>query len=281
MAAFTYTKPTVGGSEDTWGTTLNANWDALGTFLGALDSTELAVLDGITATTAELNSLDGISSQGRTLIAVASYDGMRDLLSVGGISGNGAGIEIGSDASGNRNSLIDLHASDGVDFSARIIRDAGPNGEMDITQTGSGALNLNTGGGAVLTNQTPAASDNSSRIATTSFVQAAIVSKATVRAWVNFSGSGTVTIRASGNVSSITDNGTGSYTVNFATNMPDLGYAVITTGSNDPGDTTYRNTTNQNHSTVSTSSCRIYSQAVNSANQQREDAGNINVVVFR
>lgn len=62
MAAFTYTKPTVGGSEDSWGTTLNANWDALGTFIGALDSTELAVLDGITATTAELNTLDGVTA---------------------------------------------------------------------------------------------------------------------------------------------------------------------------------------------------------------------------
>ena len=40
------------------------------------------------------------------------------------------------------------------------------------------------------------------------------------RAWVNFNGTGTVAIRASGNVSSITDNGTGDYTVNFTTAMP-------------------------------------------------------------
>ena len=59
MTIFTYATPTVGGSEDTWGTTLNANWNALGAFIGSLDSTELAVLDGITATTAELNLLDG------------------------------------------------------------------------------------------------------------------------------------------------------------------------------------------------------------------------------
>ena len=47
------------------------------------------------------------------------------------------------------------------------------------------------------------------------------------RAWVNFNGTGTVAIRASGNVSSITDNGTGNYTVNFTTNMPDINYAAI------------------------------------------------------
>lgn len=50
------------------------------------------------------------------------------------------------------------------------------------------------------------------------------------RAWVNFNGTGTVAIRASGNVSSITDNGVGDYTVNFTTAMSDANYSVITTG---------------------------------------------------
>lgn len=46
------------------------------------------------------------------------------------------------------------------------------------------------------------------------------------RAWVNFNGTGTVAIRASGNVSSITDNGTGDYTVNFTTAMSDANYSI-------------------------------------------------------
>jgi len=46
-----------------------------------------------------------------------------------------------------------------------------------------------------------------------------------LRAWVNFNGTGTVSIRASGNVTSITDNGTGDYTVNFTTAMPDANYS--------------------------------------------------------
>jgi len=46
------------------------------------------------------------------------------------------------------------------------------------------------------------------------------------RAWVNFNGTGTVAIRASGNVSSITDNGVGDYFVNFTTNMEDANYAA-------------------------------------------------------
>jgi hypothetical protein len=57
------------------------------------------------------------------------------------------------------------------------------------------------------------------------------------RAWVNFNGTGTVTIRAGGNVSSITDNGVGNYTVNFTTAMPSADYSTVvntqgaTTGS--------------------------------------------------
>lgn len=46
------------------------------------------------------------------------------------------------------------------------------------------------------------------------------------KAWVNFNGTGTVSIRDSFNVSSITDNGTGDYTINFTTAMPNLNYAV-------------------------------------------------------
>ena len=51
-----------------------------------------------------------------------------------------------------------------------------------------------------------------------------------VRAWGNFfGGAGTVSIRDSGNVSSITDVGTGKYRVNYSTNMPDTDYAALVT----------------------------------------------------
>jgi len=52
----------------------------------------------------------------------------------------------------------------------------------------------------------------------------------TAKAWVNFNGTGTVAIRAAGNVSSITDNGTGDYTVNFTTAMTDINYSFIVSG---------------------------------------------------
>jgi hypothetical protein len=75
------------------------------------------------------------------------------------------------------------------------------------------------------------------------------------RAWVNFNGTGAVAIRASGNVSSITDNGVGDYTVNFTTAMADGDYATIGIAS----DTSNRSTLNRASSIASqaTTSVRI------------------------
>lgn len=53
------------------------------------------------------------------------------------------------------------------------------------------------------------------------------------RAWVNFNGTGTIAIRSSGNVTSITDGGVGVYTVNFTTAMPDANYATNALVSSD------------------------------------------------
>ena len=49
-----------------------------------------------------------------------------------------------------------------------------------------------------------------------------------VRSWVRFSGTGTIAIEGSGNVSSLTDNGTGDYTINFTTAMPNADYTIAT-----------------------------------------------------
>jgi hypothetical protein len=65
------------------------------------------------------------------------------------------------------------------------------------------------------------------------------------RAWVNFNGTGTVAIRASGNVSSITDNGTGDYTVNFTTAMPDANYGVSSCARRNPAVSDNGNVTTQ------------------------------------
>lgn len=59
---YSFVKPEVGASEDTWGGKLNDNWDDLDTLLGGVTQTEFAILDGATVTTAELNILDGVTA---------------------------------------------------------------------------------------------------------------------------------------------------------------------------------------------------------------------------
>ena len=95
---------------------------------------------------------------------------------------------------------------------------ASPNSNTDRT------LNLPDEAGTVLSSS----SDIESQVktATNATGSAPIYS---CRAWVNFNGTGTVAIRDSGNVSSITDNGTGDYTVNFTTALEDANYSAVGT----------------------------------------------------
>jgi hypothetical protein len=65
----------------------------------------------------------------------------------------------------------------------------------------------------------------------TSATEADNVASRTAKAWVNFNGTGTVAIRDDFNVSSITDNGTGDYTITFSTAMSNANYAFATHGA--------------------------------------------------
>jgi hypothetical protein len=80
------------------------------------------------------------------------------------------------------------------------------------------------------------------------------------RAWVNFNGTGTVAIRGSGNVTSITDNGVGDYTVNFTTAMADTNFAALTNVKQDESNASGGTlTSNLAKYTASTSSVRVRS----------------------
>ena len=101
---------------------------------------------------------------------------------------------------------------------------------MPITINGSGSLTGLSAGGlpddCITTAEIAAAAVTTAKLGTSE-------ASGLAKAWVNFNGTGTVAIRASFNVSSITDNGTGRYTVNFTTALVDANYVVTSTAAGD------------------------------------------------
>ena len=74
---------------------------------------------------------------------------------------------------------------------------------------------------------------------------------------MNFNGTGTVAINAQSNVSSITDNGVGDYTVNISTALPNANYAVVATGMY-AYNMTLNGTPGAAPTTKTTTACRFY-----------------------
>ena len=99
------------------------------------------------------------------------------------------------------------------------------------------------------------------------------------RAWVNFNGTGTVAIRASFNVSSITDNGTGDYTVNFTTAMPDTNYAVVISSQETTAGARNGFLQVRGGGTYTAGAVQIFSGVINAFNAV--DNAIINVAIFR
>jgi hypothetical protein len=95
------------------------------------------------------------------------------------------------------------------------------------------------------------------------------------RAWVNFNGTGTVAIRGSGNVTSITDNGNGDYTVNFTTSITYVNYAVtgMSRSTSSSGYLIYGNATSGN----ATGSVRISTSSTTAFG----DSETISISIFR
>lgn len=101
-----------------------------------------------------------------------------------------------------------------------------------------------------------------------------------VKAWVNFNGTGTVAIRAAFNVSSITDNGTGDYTVNFTSALSDANYsAVSSAGTVTAGFNGY--TCSPNEQAPTTSAVRFKYQVMSGSTQPTQDPPSVNVAILR
>jgi hypothetical protein len=151
--------------------------------------------------------------------------------SIAALTAGGGGLQSTSDASGNLNL---------VSGTTTIVAMTSAGIAVTGTLTASGAVTLTTvlpvasGGTGVATSTGSGANvlGTSPTLATPTFDSAqlaTVVGTAPLymaRAWVNFNGTGTVAINASANVSSITDNQTGDYSVNFTTAMSDANYAA-------------------------------------------------------
>lgn len=104
------------------------------------------------------------------------------------------------------------------------------------------------------------------------------------KAWVNFNGTGTVAIRRAFNVSSITDNGTGDYTVNFTNAMVDANYSPVITSQLDQGggagNATLGSAIYRTAAALSTGSFRMYAAYSTSVGQAQADMTTLSVAIF-
>lgn len=105
------------------------------------------------------------------------------------------------------------------------------------------------------------------------------VQKRTAKAWINFNGTGTISIRDSFNISSIVDNGIGMYTINFATAMLDTNYCVVAMGRYFSNDIYSQNLATLNQSSIKTvSSVAIVSNYSRGGNKY--DCSELNIIIF-
>ena len=149
---------------------------------------------------------------------------------------------------------------------------------MPITINGSGTITgLSAGGlpdGSIVTADIANAAITAAKLDGAQNGSAPIYA---ARAWVNFNGTGTVAIRASGNVSSITDNNVGDFTVNFTTAMPDANYTTIGMCS----DLVYGSATYLEGTTYSTTAVRLLTRSGYTAAPATGDPTIACISVFR
>ena len=189
------------------------------------------LLDGTLGITSPAETVQGaLTTTGNTILG----DATTDTLTVG-VTG------IVKDASGN----VGIGTASPTQ-KLQVYTSAGSGGQIQITNSATGAtatdgvlIGYDSSNDVIINNQEAtqlklytsgvlAASINAAGALSFNSGYGSAATAYGCRAWVNFNGTGTVAIRASGNVSSITDNGTGDYTVNFTTAMPDANYQINT-----------------------------------------------------
>lgn len=272
------TKPEVGASSDTWGTKINTNLDTIDGLFDAgpyLKVTKGGTGAGTAANARANLGLGTIATQAASAVAITggSITGITDLA----VADGGTGASTAADARTNLGAAASGAATaSGLTIATDRLagRDTAGTGALEEISVGNGLEFTGSGGirrSALTGDVTASAGSNATTIAnnavTTAKIADANVTAAKLsgaqsgsapiygaRAWVSFKGTGTVSIRASGNVTSITDNGTGLYTVNFTTAMADANYAFVA-GVRDESDDAF--TISEANTTYTTTALRV------------------------
>lgn len=259
------TKPEVGASTDTWGTKINADLDSIDSLFDSGPYLKLAKGGTGAGTAADARTNLGLGALATKALITSSditdgtivYADLQNISATSRVLGRktaGAGV------------TEELTLSDVLDF-------VGSAAQGDILYRGASSwtrLAAGTSGQALTTGGT-GANPSWESISSLSTASGSAPSYS-ARAWVNFNGTGTVAIRASGNVTSITDNGTGNYTVNFTTAMSDANYSVVC-GGGDGANFGFQT------DSFATGSFRLFCRNTN--NGDAKDNSNINVIVAR
>ena len=227
------------------GTTVTATGAELNIMDGVTATTaELNIMDGVTASTAELNIMDGVTA---TTAELNLLDGVTastaELNILDGVTASTAELNI---LDGVTATTAELNILDGVTATTAELNALGgitaTVTELNYTDGVTSAIQTQLNAKAALaspaltgtpTAPTAAAATNTTQVATTAMVQAALATLAPspVAAWVNFYGVSGTAIGGSLNVSSVTRNSAGDYTINFATALASANYGVTASGS--------------------------------------------------